>query len=102
VSRETAFPALPPDVLARADAVRERRMPGGGQCQRTVPRQDELTVRELEVLDLVAVGDSNAEIAEKLHIGQQTVMSHVKHLLFKLGARNRAHAVACGFRTGLF
>jgi DNA-binding CsgD family transcriptional regulator len=102
VKRETAFPELSPGLLARVDAVRERRPPGVGQHGAgMVPQQAELTVRELEVLDLVAAGDSNDEIAEKLYIGRQTVMSHVKHLFFKLGARNRAHAVACGFRSGL-
>lgn len=52
-----------------------------------------LTARELEVLELMATGDTNARIATRLVISEGTVKSHVKHILRKLGAANRAEAV---------
>ena len=57
-----------------------------------------LTRRELEVLELMAAGASNAEIAERLVISVGTVKSHVKHILRKLRAANRAEAVSRFFR----
>jgi diguanylate cyclase (GGDEF)-like protein len=53
---------------------------------------DVLSPRELQVLSLVAEGASNAEIASRLVIGDATVQSHVKHILRKLGVRNRTEA----------
>jgi LuxR family transcriptional regulator, regulator of acetate metabolism len=60
-----------------------------------------LTRRELEVLELMASGASNAEIAKLLSIAVGTVKSHVKHILRKLRAANRAEAVARYFRLTL-
>ena len=57
-----------------------------------------LTRRELEVLELMAAGASNAQIAERLVISVGTVKSHVKHILRKLRAANRAEAVSRYFR----
>ena len=59
------------------------------------------TARELEVLQLVADGLVNREIGQKLFLSEETVKSHVRHLLAKLQARSRAHAVAVGYRRGL-
>ena len=59
------------------------------------------TAREIEVLQLVADGLVNREIGERLYLSEETVKSHVRHLLAKLQARSRAHAVAVGFRRGL-
>src|SRR5262249_22159186 len=59
------------------------------------------TAREIEVLQLVADGLVNREIGERLFLSEETVKSHVRHLLAKLQARSRAHAVAVGFRPGL-
>jgi LuxR family transcriptional regulator, regulator of acetate metabolism len=59
-----------------------------------------LTRRGLDVLDLLAEGSSNAEIAERLVISQATVKSHVKHIMRKLGAANRTEAVARFRRLG--
>ena len=75
-------PALMPDFLTR-------------------DREDMLTQREREILQLLADGMSNADAAARLFISQETVKSHVRHLLAKLQARSRAHAVAVGFRRGL-
>ena len=63
--------------------------------------EQEPTMREIEVLQLVSDGLVNREIGERLFLSEETVKSHVRHLLAKLQARSRAHAVAVGFRRGL-
>ena len=59
------------------------------------------TNREIEVLQLVSEGLANREIGDRLFLSEETVKSHVRHILAKLQARSRAHAVAVGFRRGL-
>ena len=59
------------------------------------------TARELQVLQLIADGLANREIGGRLFLSEETVKSHVRHLLAKLHARSRAHAVAVGLRRGL-
>jgi DNA-binding NarL/FixJ family response regulator len=63
--------------------------------------EQEPTAREIEVLQLIAEGLVNREIGKALFLSEETVKSHVRHLLAKLQARSRAHAVAVGFRRGL-
>jgi DNA-binding NarL/FixJ family response regulator len=60
-----------------------------------------VTERELEILQLLADGLENDEIATQLFISVETVKSHVRRLLQKLEARSRTHAVAVAFRTNL-
>ena len=62
---------------------------------------ERLTPRESEVLQLLALGLTNAEIASRLHISAHTAKFHVGAVLGKLGARSRADAVARGARLGL-
>jgi DNA-binding NarL/FixJ family response regulator len=60
-----------------------------------------LSTRELEVLTLVAHGLSTENIAVELFVTPNTVRAHVRHILDRLGARNRPHAVAIAFAAGL-
>ncbi len=62
---------------------------------------EDLTVRELEVLQHVAGGNRNRDIAYLLCISEETVKVHVKHLMDKLGAKDRTQAIAIGVRRGM-
>jgi DNA-binding NarL/FixJ family response regulator len=64
-------------------------------------RDDMLTGREREILQLLADGMSNADVASKLFISQETVKSHVRHILAKLEADTRTHAVAIALRESI-
>lgn len=66
-----------------------------------VPPRRVLSNREYQVLQLIADGLSNQGVADALMLSVETVRTHIKGLLRKLAARDRAHAVACGFRLGL-
>lgn len=62
---------------------------------------DPLTEREIDVLRLVAAGNSNKQIADQLSISEATVKSRVTNILSKLGANDRAHAVTIGLTRGI-
>lgn len=62
---------------------------------------DTLTEREIEVLRLIAAGNANKQIADKLCISEATVKSRMTNILSKLGANDRAHAVTIGLKRGI-
>jgi DNA-binding NarL/FixJ family response regulator len=80
--------------LQRGDAA-------GGPAAEVPRRRVDLTERELQVLRGMADGKSNAEIGRELFVSEDTVKTHARRLFRKLGARDRAHAVASAFRAGL-
>jgi DNA-binding NarL/FixJ family response regulator len=93
------------DHTRRFDEAAARR---GGKTGEVIPftppprdAAQEPTMREIEVLQLICDGLANREIGQRLFLSEETVKSHVRHLLAKLQARSRAHAVAVGFRRGL-
>jgi len=62
---------------------------------------DALSEREIEVLSLIAAGNSNKLIADQLSISEDTVKGHVKSILSKLGVNDRTHAVTVGLKRGM-
>jgi DNA-binding NarL/FixJ family response regulator len=62
---------------------------------------EELTSREIDILRLIADGNSNKQIADRLSIGEATVKSHMTNILSKLNANDRTHAVAIALRRGI-
>jgi DNA-binding CsgD family transcriptional regulator len=75
--------------------------PAQGPAPRSAVPPDGLSPRELEVLRLVAAGESNAQIARRLGLSTHTVERHVANLYRKIGARGRADATAYALRNGL-
>ncbi|MEW1798045.1 response regulator transcription factor [Streptomyces niveus] len=72
-----------------------------GPARRDSAGLDAVTDRERDVLELVARGLTNTEIARRLFVGLSTVKTHVSHLLTKFGARDRAQLVIVAYETGL-
>jgi len=95
---ETLVAALG-DLVPESDAsvATEVRSNGGARSDRPEP----LTERELEVLRLVAAGDSNQEIARKLVVTLATVKTHINHIFSKLDAESRVQVVARARALGL-
>jgi len=96
---------MPPSELL--DVIRlvhagKKRIPPEIASQLAEHMADEaLTEREVEVLQQVAGGNKNRDIANKLFISEETVKVHIKHIMEKLGAADRTLAVAIGIRRGI-
>ena len=89
---------LSPSVTRRViDRMARQPAPDASSAERL----DDLTRREREVLELVARGFSNGEIAEAFVIEESTVKTHVKRILMKLGLRDRVQAVIFAYESGL-
>src|SRR5260370_4694833 len=63
--------------------------------------EGDLSVREIDVLRLIASGNANKEIAHQLSVAEDTVKGHVTNILAKLGANDRTHAVTIGLKRGI-
>jgi two-component system, NarL family, response regulator LiaR len=83
--------------------VKEVPVPAGGPFTPDERKREDLhiTCRELEILELIAQGLSNREIAEKLFVSENTVKTHSSRVFDKLGARRRTQAVQLGKEFGL-
>jgi DNA-binding NarL/FixJ family response regulator len=90
---------LTPDLAQKI--LREFARPGAESSPAPAPAGGDLTPRELEVLAFVGQGATNAEIAGRLVVSENTVKFHMKNILQKLHARNRAEVVAFAHRSGL-
>ncbi len=108
VTAERLFEAV--RVVAAGDALLApgvtRRLIGEfAQRPTAAPRPDpaleELTPRETQVLQLIAKGLSNPEIADRLVVSEETIKTHVSRILNKLGLRDRTQAVVTAYETGL-
>jgi len=62
---------------------------------------DQLTAREIDILKQVAAGNANKVVADNLHISEETVKSHMRSILSKLGANDRTHAVTIAIKRGI-
>jgi len=62
---------------------------------------DHLTAREIDILKQVAAGNANKVVADNLHVSEETVKSHVRSILSKLGANDRTHAVTIAIKRGI-
>jgi DNA-binding NarL/FixJ family response regulator len=91
---------IAPKITRRLIAEFARR-PDPGVASEAAAALRHLTEREREVLELVAKGKSNAEIAEQLYVSHATVKTHVSRLLMKLVARDRAQLVIVAYETGV-
>ena len=104
-ARGYVLKSMPPkelfDVIIQVHAGKKR-IPTQIAAQLAEHLSDEaLTTREIEVLGLIAGGNRNRDIAEKLFIAEETVKVHIKHIMDKLGASDRTQAVAIGVRRGI-
>jgi DNA-binding NarL/FixJ family response regulator len=96
---------MPPSELVqviRQVHAGKKRVPPEIAAQLAEHMSDEsLTPREIEVLEQVAGGNRNKDIGERLFISEETVKVHVKHIMDKLGARDRTQAIAIAVRRGI-
>jgi DNA-binding NarL/FixJ family response regulator len=97
--------SMPPKDLI--DAIRQvhagkKRIPAEVAARLAEHFADEmLTAREIDVLRLVAEGNRNRDIAERLFISEETVKVHIRHIMEKLGASDRTEAIAIAVRRGI-
>src|SRR5215469_16567931 len=104
-ARAYVLKSMPPKELVeviRQVHAGKKRIPAEIAARLAEHYSDEaLTVREIEVLQQMAGGNRNRDIADKLFITEETVKVHIKHIMEKLGAADRTQAVAIGVRRGI-
>ena len=89
------------DVIRQVHAGKKRVPPEVAAQLADHVGDEELTAREIEVLHKVAGGNRNKDIADMLFISEETVKVHVKHIMDKLGARDRTQAITIAVRRGI-
>jgi DNA-binding NarL/FixJ family response regulator len=99
ISREELFAAI--RASARGEPILAPAVTARLIAQVRAPAGDKLSNRELEVLELVAEGASNSDIAGRLHISQATVKSHLINIFGKLGVSDRTAAVTVALQRGI-
>jgi DNA-binding NarL/FixJ family response regulator len=92
--------AVSPRITAKLIEVAAPHLPAAAGPGAAAP-QSPLTPRESDVFRLIALGATNAEIAEELHLSESTVKAHVGKVLFKHGLRDRVEAVILAYRLGI-
>jgi len=104
-ARAYVLKSMPPkelvDVIRQVHAGKKRIPPEIAANLAEHYADEALTVREVEVLQQIAGGNRNRDIAERLFITEETVKVHIKHIMEKLGAADRTQAVAIGVRRGI-
>jgi DNA-binding NarL/FixJ family response regulator len=104
-ARAYMFKSMPPkdmiDTIRQVHAGKKRIPPEIATHLAEHYSDEALTSREVEVLSQIAGGNRNRDIADKLFITEETVKVHIKHIMEKLGASDRTHAVAIGVRRGI-
>jgi DNA-binding NarL/FixJ family response regulator len=104
-ARAYVLKSMPPkelvDIIRQVHAGKKRIPPDIAAHLAEHYSDEALTGREVEVLQQIAGGNRNRDIAEKLFITEETVKVHIKHIMEKLGASDRTQAVAIGVRRGI-
>jgi len=104
-ARAYVLKSMPPkelvDIIRQVHAGKKRIPPEIAAHLAEHYSDESLTGREIEVLQQIAGGNRNRDIAEKLFITEETVKVHIKHIMEKLGASDRTQAVAIGVRRGI-
>ena len=90
-----------PDAIRAVHAGHKRILPEVATTLAEHAADDALSLREIEVLRLIAGGNANKLIAAQLSITEETVKGHVKNILAKLAANDRTHAVTIGLKRGI-
>ena len=99
--RKDADPEILPAAIRAVVAGRTFIDPAIGQRLVRAPEVDELTPREADVLRHLALGESNRAIAAALRVSEETIKTHVAHVLSKLQVENRAQAAVLALKRGL-
>ena len=89
------------DVIRQVHAGKKRIPPAIASQLAEHVSDETLTEREIQVLQEVAGGNKNRDIANRLFISEETVKVHIKHIMEKLGAADRTQAVTIGVRRGI-